>query len=128
MLASELAESPPREVSTERGAHKHRTHQHFASLGVTLPAIVERRQLEELVRSIAPSLRRAKGVVTLAESPDRQHTWSYLGGERGLRFDVLPQTGFAPVAVFIGAGLPDADIQARIAEWSAPATPQSERR
>lgn len=116
-LVAALADAP---VRAEQGEARptspgHHERHHFASLGVTMPPLVRRAALEALVQRIAPSLRRAKGVVTLAESPDRQHTWSYLGGDRRLRFDVLPQSGFAPVAVFIGAGLPEDEIRAAVA-------------
>lgn len=110
----ETADRAVSPVSRRHVAHHDGARHHFASLGVAFPSLVSRAALHALVMEFAPFLRRAKGVVTLAESPERQHTWSFIGGDRVIRLDALPESGFPPVAVFIGAQLPAEEICARI--------------
>lgn len=120
VMSSDLAHAPSRVTpSNERTSsapttHDHAERHHFASIGVRFPDVVSRELLETLLLEFAPVLRRAKGVVTLREAPDRQFVWSYIGGDRRVRFDPLPETGFAPVAVFVGPGLPTGEIMARV--------------
>jgi G3E family GTPase len=117
-LALSLADAPPRMVlpapASPEVRHDHAARHHFASIGVRFPDVVSRQSLEDLTQAYARNLQRAKGVVTLREAPGEQFVWSYLGGDRRVRFDRLPETGFAPVAVFVGAGLPANEIIASV--------------
>jgi G3E family GTPase len=89
-----------------RPSHRHDLHRHhFASVGVELPAVVERATLTARVLAMGPGLRRAKGVIGLADTPGAQWAWSYVAGDDALRFEALPVAGFATVAVFIGVNL-----------------------
>lgn len=128
-LAAELvelvrspADAPPRRLGRAEGtrthAHDARRH-HFASVGLELPAVVERAALEALIRELAPGVRRAKGVVAFSDAPGRQWAWSYVDGDDALRVEALPDGGFATVAVFIGVDLGDDDVAERVRALAA---------
>ncbi len=111
------ADAPPRRLGgTEQPRfHTHdTTRHHFASVGLELPAVVDRAALEALIRELTPRVRRAKGVVAFSDAPGRQFAWSYVEGDDALRVEALPDGGFATVAVFIGADLGDTDIATRV--------------
>lgn len=116
-LSADAATAPPRLPSGEAAvrSHDHLARHHFASIGVEFPPVVSREALKALVVSMTPQLRRAKGVVALADAPHKQFAWSYIGGDRVLRFDSLPEGGFAPVAVFIGTQLSEAELLQQVA-------------
>lgn len=109
--------APDRVISpaAARPAHHHEPHRHhFASVGVELPPVVHRDALTSFVVSLSPTLRRAKGVVGLSDTPGRQWAWGYVEGDDVLRFEVLPESGFATVAVFIGVDLPEDELRRQL--------------
>ncbi|MBL8961871.1 MAG: hypothetical protein JNJ98_18565, partial [Gemmatimonadetes bacterium] len=69
-------------------------------------------------------LRRAKGVIGLAETPGTQWAWSYVAGDDTLRFEALPLAGFATVAVFIGVDLAEGAL-VRLVETLRPDAPDT---
>ncbi|MBK8247421.1 MAG: GTP-binding protein [Gemmatimonadetes bacterium] len=104
--------------SAHHDPHRH----HFASVGVELPAVVERSALTSRVLALGPGLRRAKGVIGLADAPGAQWAWSYVAGDDALRFEALPLAGFATVAVFIGINLDEAALTALVEALRSDAT------
>ena len=79
-----------------------------------MPPVVHRDALTSFVVSLSPTLRRAKGVVGLSDTPGRQWAWGYVEGDDVLRFEVLPESGFATVAVFIGVDLPEDELRRQL--------------
>lgn len=121
-VVEELSQEPARTLGVaprRRSGHTHSRH-HFASLGVELPAVVSRAALKALVLEFAPHIRRAKGVVAFSDAPSIQVAWSYIGGDDMIREEPLPETGFATVAVFIGAALAEEELLARIRALQLP--------
>lgn len=91
---------------------------HFSSCQVEMPAQVSRKLLEDFLDGLPGEVIRAKGLVRLDDSPDEYHVFQKVD-----RFDsaqILP-IGTAsrlshPVAVFIGPGIDEDDLRARVAK------------
>ncbi len=117
-LVRSLADQAARTFTPRPTAHRHDHdgRHHFASLGVEFPAIVRRERLNAMVLEFANEIRRAKGVIAFTTAPERQVAWSYVAGDDAIRTEDLPEAGFATVAVFIGATLPEERLLESIRE------------
>lgn len=93
---------------------------HFAAAEIFLPAVVERKAMERVLKSLPDEVLRAKGLVRLSDDIERwtifqkvqqfdEVQWFPLDGE--------PHTPEA-LAIFVGSKLPS-DLEARFAEVSA---------
>ncbi len=102
-------------------AHAHpQVHSHvhpFASATLALPGVVERSAFLAMVRALPPAVVRAKGLVRFADRPTEMFVWNRIGGRKGMQLDrSLPHADAQPVALFVGVGLPLADIAAQVAQ------------
>lgn len=103
------------------GAHAHGAnvtdassrHRHpFASATMPLPTVVDRGAFLEFVRQLPDSIVRAKGMVRFADRDEEMFVWNRIGGRKNVLLDVSrPHASAQPVALFIGADLPLAELQ-----------------
>jgi G3E family GTPase len=72
-----------------------------------LPTHVDRNAFVAFVRSLPPSIVRAKGLVRFTDTPQEMFVWNRIGGRKQLLLDASsPHATAKPVALFIGADLP----------------------
>jgi G3E family GTPase len=88
---------------------------------LALPPLVDRTRFTAFVQQLPRSVVRAKGLVRLADAPDTMWVWNRTEGRRTLTLDPsAPHAGAEPVALFIGARLPEEALAAVVGALGAP--------
>jgi len=115
-IATESRDTPARpspQADRQRASSAHHiatssAHRHpFASATMPLPTQVDRDAFLAFVRTLPPSIVRAKGLVRFTDSPHEMFVWNRIGGRKQLLLDPSsPHATAKPVALFIGADLP----------------------
>lgn len=97
-------------------AHGHAAHP-YASATLPLPQTVDRQQFHEYVRGLPKAVVRAKGFVRFADAPQVTVVWNRVEGRKQLLLDASAAHATAsPLALFIGANLPMAELRERTAQ------------
>lgn len=97
--------------------HEHQHHAHeFASVAFSLPREVSREPFLQFVRSLPNEVVRAKGLVRFQNEPGVMFVWNKLPEGTRVELDkVTPHESTPPSALFIGVGMPVADLAVRVA-------------
>jgi G3E family GTPase len=75
--------------------------------------VVDRARFTAAVAGLPRAVVRAKGLVRFADAPDTMWVWNRTEGRRALTLDPsAPHAGAEPVALFIGARLPEEALAA----------------
>ncbi|MEN9817820.1 MAG: hypothetical protein RLZ32_1700 [Gemmatimonadota bacterium] len=104
----------PAPVAAPQPAVASTPHAHpFAALTLPLPPVVDRARFTAAVAGLPRAVVRAKGLVRFADAPDTMWVWNRTEGRRALTLDPsAPHAGAEPVALFIGARLPEEALAA----------------
>lgn len=95
----------------ESGSTSAHTHP-FASATFALPSLVNRVAFLSFVRSLPPSVVRAKGMVRFSDRPTEMFVWNRIEGRKQVLLDrSWPHADATPVALFIGVELPLAELE-----------------
>lgn len=116
------AESPKPalfENATTGPAHEHHEHHHhhdderaFTSMRVPVPFVVQRQDLERVLRHLPDEVLRVKGLCRLAELPQIPFSFQHVRPEGETWFlPMIGALGIIPSGVVIGVGLPEKIIQ-----------------
>jgi G3E family GTPase len=109
------ASSTPHDVTGHTGHTRHAHRHPFASATMPLPPHVDRDAFLAFVRSLPPSIVRAKGLVRFTDKPQEMFVWNRIGGRKQLLLDPSsPHATAKPVALFIGADLPLDALEAAV--------------
>ncbi|WP_337169815.1 GTP-binding protein [Gemmatimonas aurantiaca] len=125
-LTTRVAATTHREVAGVAAAARtdvaHGRHAHpFGAASLMLPAVVERDAFRRFVQELPPAVVRAKGLVRFADAPGNMYVWNKLPGRKGLRLDLSrPHADAQPTGVFIGVGMPVAELAERLAALGPP--------
>lgn len=97
---------------THHDGHRHQLAHAFVGLEIDLPEPMEAEHLHRWLKSLPPEVLRVKGVVRLAEEPDRWFQFQRIDEYRGeARLYELPQRPVVPAcAVLIGVRLDEASL------------------
>lgn len=98
--------------------HQHQHHAHeFASVAFLLPREVAREPFLQFVRTLPNEVVRAKGLVRFQNEPGVMFVWNKLPDGNRVELDkVTPHESAPPSALFIGVGMPVADLATRVAQ------------
>jgi len=105
------------ETATAEPAHEH-SHHHdderaFTSIRVPVPFVVQRGDLERVLRDLPDEVLRVKGLCRLAELPQIPFSFQHVRPEGETWFlPMIGSLGIIPSGVVIGVGLPEAHIHA----------------
>jgi G3E family GTPase len=112
----------PAPVAAPQAAVAASPHAHpFAALTLPLPPVVDRARFTAAVAGLPRAVVRAKGLVRFADAPDTMWVWNRTEGRRALTLDPsAPHAGAEPVALFIGARLPEEALAAVVGALGAP--------
>ncbi|MBM4193012.1 MAG: hypothetical protein FJ202_01345 [Gemmatimonadetes bacterium] len=93
-------------------SHAH-THEHpFASVVLGLPDMVRRDAFAAFVGALPRAVVRAKGLVRFADRPETMFVWNRVDGRKRMTLDEsAPHASAAPMALFIGVGLPVEELR-----------------
>jgi G3E family GTPase len=105
------------EKITAEPAHEHHHHHHdderaFTSMRVPVPFVVQRQDLERMLRHLPDEVLRVKGLCRLAELPQIPFSFQHVRPERETWFlPMIGALGIIPSGVVIGVGLPEKIIE-----------------
>jgi G3E family GTPase len=102
---------------TAEPAHEHHHHHDderaFTSMGVPVPFVVQRQDLERVLRHLPDEVLRVKGLCRLAELPQIPFSFQHVRPEGETWFlPMIGTLGVIPSGVVIGVGLPESSIHA----------------
>lgn len=93
--------------------HHHNDERAFTSLRVPVPFVVQRRELERVLRELPAEVLRVKGLCRLAELPQVPFSFQHVRPEAETwLMPMVGALGIIPSGVVIGVGLPEATIRA----------------
>ncbi len=119
-MAPEGHGHPPGQTGVPSASHAHP----FAALTLPLPPVVDRARFTAAVAGLPRAVVRAKGLVRFADAPDTMWVWNRTEGRRALTLDAsAPHAGAEPVALFIGAQLPEEALAALVGGMGMAAPP-----
>ena len=119
-MAPEGHGHPPGQTGVPSASHAHP----FAALTLPLPPVVDRARFTAAVAGLPRAVVRATGLVRFADAPDTMWVWNRTEGRRALTLDAsAPHAGAEPVALFIGAQLPEEALAALVGGMGMAAPP-----
>ncbi|MBL9184497.1 MAG: GTP-binding protein [Verrucomicrobiaceae bacterium] len=115
-VAAEAPKPALFENITTEPAHEHHHHHDderaFTSMRVPVPFVVQRQDLERVLRHLPDEVLRVKGLCRLAELPQIPFSFQHVRPEGETWFlPMLGTLGVIPIGVVIGVGLPEKIIQ-----------------
>jgi G3E family GTPase len=111
------ASAAPRDASTPADRTPSPGHAHpFASMALPLPHEVDRARFTTFVESLPESVVRAKGLVRFRDAEGPMYVWNRVPGSSAMTLDASwPHADAEPVALFIGVGMPVAELREALA-------------
>jgi G3E family GTPase len=109
-----LFEATATEAPHERHHHHHDDERAFTSMRVPVPFVVQRGDLERVLRHLPEEVLRVKGLCRLAELPQIPFSFQHVRPQGETWFlPMIGTLGVIPSGVVIGVGLPEARIHAQ---------------
>ena len=101
----------PRDEVHAPHEHHHHAERAFTSVRVPVPFLVQRKELEKVLRELPEEVLRVKGLCRLAELPQIAFSFQHVRPEGETWFlPMFGALGIIPSGVVIGVGLPEAQI------------------
>jgi G3E family GTPase len=117
VIGAPATPAPAAPAPAHAGGHAHP----FAALTLALPPLVDRARFTAFVQQLPRSVVRAKGLVRFADDPHTMWVWNRTEGRRTVTLDPsAPHAGAEPVALCIGARLPEEALAAVVGALGAP--------